>query len=125
MAPPFTVPCEGRETRFYTVPIGNRTPGPCLAVHYTTAAPCQLHSEGICLTTVDKEGLHQIYIKGGISQRNHFFILSFSEFNKIYERLDIQNLVERGESFYQSRMKDVVTLLDGKGGICSYTLFVN
>ena len=29
----FTVPCEGR---------GNQTPGRRVAVHYTTAAPCQL-----------------------------------------------------------------------------------
>ena len=42
-APSFTVPCEGREARFYTVPTGNRTPGRCVAVHYTTAAPRQLH----------------------------------------------------------------------------------
>ena len=27
---------------FYTVPIGNRTPGRRVAVHYTTAAPRQL-----------------------------------------------------------------------------------
>ena len=31
---------------FYTVPTGNRTPGRCVAVHYTTAAPRQLHSRG-------------------------------------------------------------------------------
>ena len=35
--PPFTVPCEGREARFYTVPTGNRTPGRRVTVHYTTA----------------------------------------------------------------------------------------
>ena len=29
---------------FYTVPNGNRTPGRCVTVHYTTAAPRQLHS---------------------------------------------------------------------------------
>ena len=28
----------------YTVPTGNRTPGRCVAVHYTTAAPCQLQN---------------------------------------------------------------------------------
>ena len=27
----------------YTVPTGNRTLGRCMAVHYTTAAPFQLH----------------------------------------------------------------------------------
>ena len=43
-ASPFTVPCEGSEPRFHTVPIVNRTPGRRLAVHYTTAAPHQLHS---------------------------------------------------------------------------------
>ena len=30
-APSFTVPCEGREARFYTVLTGNRTPGRCVA----------------------------------------------------------------------------------------------
>ena len=30
---------------FYTVPTRNRTPGRCVAVHYTTAAPRQLHSK--------------------------------------------------------------------------------
>ena len=39
---PFNVPCEGREGGFYTVTTGNRTPGHCVAVHYTTAAPHQL-----------------------------------------------------------------------------------
>ena len=42
-APPFGVPCEGHEDRFYTVPIGNQTAGRCMAVHKTTAAPRQLH----------------------------------------------------------------------------------
>ena len=28
---------------FYTVPTGNRTPGRRVAVHYTTAVPCDLH----------------------------------------------------------------------------------
>ena len=32
--PPFTVPCEGSEAPFYTVPIGNRTPSRRVAVHY-------------------------------------------------------------------------------------------
>ena len=41
-APPFTVPCEGREARFLTVPTGNRTPGRRVTVHYTTAAPRQV-----------------------------------------------------------------------------------
>ena len=34
--------------------------------------------------------------------------VSRKEFQKVYDRLDI-NLVERGESFYQDRMKDVVS----------------
>ena len=42
-SPPFTVPCKGREARFYTVPTGYRTPGRRVAVHYTTAAPRKLH----------------------------------------------------------------------------------
>ena len=42
-APPFTVPCEGREDWFYTILTGNRTPDGRVVVHYTTAAPRQLH----------------------------------------------------------------------------------
>ena len=37
-APRFTVPCEGNEARFYTVPTGNRPPCCRVVVHYTTAA---------------------------------------------------------------------------------------
>ena len=43
-APTFTLPCEGHEARFFTVPTENRTPGRCVAVHYTSAAPRQLNS---------------------------------------------------------------------------------
>lgn len=39
--------------------------------------------------------------------------VSRKEFNKIYDRLDI-NLIEKGESFYQSRMVDVVKFLESK-----------
>jgi len=39
--------------------------------------------------------------------------VSRKEFQKVYDRLDI-NLVERGESFYQDRMKDVVSDLGKK-----------
>ena len=41
--------------------------------------------------------------------------VSRKEFSKIYERLDIKNLIERGESFYQSRMEAVVKDLEEKG----------
>ncbi|XP_033111883.1 arginine--tRNA ligase, cytoplasmic-like [Anneissia japonica] len=41
--------------------------------------------------------------------------ISRQEFEKIYARLDIKNLIPRGESFYQDRMKDVVTELEEKG----------
>ena len=40
-----------------------------------------------------------------------FFLL---EFQKIYDRLDI-SLVERGESFYQDRMEDVVKDMEKRG----------
>ncbi|KAM5299773.1 arginine--tRNA ligase, cytoplasmic [Ctenodactylus gundi] len=40
--------------------------------------------------------------------------VSRQEFNKIYEALDI-SLIERGESFYQDRMKDVVKELEDRG----------
>lgn len=38
-----------------------------------------------------------------------------TEFNKIYKRLDISNLIPRGESFYQERMEVVVRELEDKG----------
>ena len=40
---PFTLPCKIVKLGFYTIPIGNRTIGHHVAVHYTTAAPRQLH----------------------------------------------------------------------------------
>lgn len=41
--------------------------------------------------------------------------ISEREFEKIYERLDIKNLIPRGESFYHDRMKVVVAELEEKG----------
>ncbi|KAG5449523.1 Arginine--tRNA ligase, cytoplasmic [Clonorchis sinensis] len=38
--------------------------------------------------------------------------ISRREFQKVYDRLDIRDLVERGESFYQSRMHDMVRDLE-------------
>lgn len=38
--------------------------------------------------------------------------VSRNEFQKIYERLDIRNLVDRGESFYQDLMGKAVKILD-------------
>ena len=38
-----------------------------------------------------------------------------SEFMKIYERLDIENLVDRGESFYNDLMPAMVQRLDKMG----------
>lgn len=40
--------------------------------------------------------------------------VSRKDFQKIYDRLDIK-LVERGESYYQSRMVEIVKELEGKG----------
>ena len=37
-----------------------------------------------------------------------------SEFEKVYKRLGVR-IVDRGESFYQEMMKDVVQELDDKG----------
>ena len=56
-APPFTVPCEGHEAHFYTVPIENRTLGCRVAVHYTTAAPSQL-TEGLHLNIGKKSYMY-------------------------------------------------------------------
>ncbi|XP_014675844.1 PREDICTED: LOW QUALITY PROTEIN: arginine--tRNA ligase, cytoplasmic-like [Priapulus caudatus] len=41
--------------------------------------------------------------------------VSRCDFERIYERLGISDLVERGESFYQSRMVDVVRELEERG----------
>ena len=40
--------------------------------------------------------------------------VSRAEFNKVYDRLQIR-LIERGESFYQDRMKDVVKEFEDAG----------
>lgn len=42
------------------------------------------------------------------------FLYSIIFVLQVYERLQIK-IVDRGESFYQSRMEDVVKLLDSKG----------
>ena len=39
----------------------------------------------------------------------------FAEFMKVYERLDIKNLVDRGESFYNDLMPVVVDTLKELG----------
>lgn len=41
--------------------------------------------------------------------------VSRKEMQSVYDRLDIKNLVERGESFYQDLMIDVVKDLDSRG----------
>ena len=41
-APPFTVPCEGHEARFLHRSHWESNPSRRVAVHYTTATPCQL-----------------------------------------------------------------------------------
>ena len=48
--------------------------------------------------------------------------VSVLEFCRIYERLDIEKLVSRGESFYQSRMGGIVKQLDDKGTYALYRL---
>lgn len=41
--------------------------------------------------------------------------VSRKEFSKIYERFDIKNLTEKGESFYQSRMEILVKEFEAQG----------
>jgi len=51
-----------------------------------------------------------------------------SEFSMVYKRLNIDNLVDRGESFYQEMMTDVVQELAQKGPVMcvlSVYLFVS
>ena len=41
--------------------------------------------------------------------------ISLTEFTKVYQRLNIENLEDRGESFYQPYMPKIVEELDKKG----------
>jgi len=47
----------------------------------------------------------------------------FLEFQKIYKRLNV-SIVERGESFYQSRMENVVKELENKGIFKNINVFI-
>lgn len=60
---------------------------------------------------VQLQSLNSDYLKAW----NLICDVSRREFTKIYERLDIKNLIERGESFYQKRMEKIVKELDSKG----------
>ncbi|ODM95171.1 Arginine--tRNA ligase, cytoplasmic [Orchesella cincta] len=60
---------------------------------------------------VQLQSLNPEYIKAW----NLICDVSRKEFSKIYARLDIKNLVERGESFYQKRMESLVKELEAKG----------
>ena len=53
-----------------------------------------------------------------------FIVSFFSEFTKIYERLDITNLVDRGESFYQELMGEVVKNIEKTGEFTSQSTFI-
>jgi len=48
---------------------------------------------------------------------NLICVESYKEFSKLYEALDIKNLINRGESFYQNMMKEVVVELESKGKV--------
>lgn len=50
--------------------------------------------------------------KKAIEAWKHICDISRREFNQIYERLGIENLIERGESFYHDHMKKVVEDLE-------------
>lgn len=53
-----------------------------------------------------------------------YLVTFFSlEFNKIYHALDI-SLIERGESFYQDRMDDVVKEFEDKGRQSTFFFFI-
>jgi arginyl-tRNA synthetase len=57
----------------------------------------------------------QSHDKDHIKAWNLICDVSRIEFEKVYARLNIKGLVERGESFYQDRMNDIVKLLESKG----------
>lgn len=53
--------------------------------------------------------------KQAIEAWEHICEISRREFSTIYQRLGIENLVERGESFYHEYMKEVVKDLESRG----------
>ena len=68
---------------FYTVPSGNQTPGRHVAVHYTTAAPCQPHQLFITAKRVMicSNGLMGMKVLGAI-HKAFLQIFSSSEHNE-------------------------------------------
>ncbi|TRY73938.1 hypothetical protein TCAL_01506 [Tigriopus californicus] len=52
----------------------------------------------------------EVHLKGW----NQICDVSREEFQKVYARLNVKNLQERGESFYQDRMNDIVKFLTDK-----------
>ena len=64
------------------------------------------------ITSISKLVKH-VFAPHASDQRTTFV----TEFTKIYERLDIADLIDRGESFYQNLMGDVVNIMEEKGKI--------
>ena len=60
---------------------------------------------------VQLQSYDPMYIKAW----NLIYDVSRQEFTKIYERLDIADLIDQGESFYQKLMGDVVKIMEEKG----------
>ena len=51
-------------------------------------------------------------------QSYSYSYICFVEFTKIYARLNIENLVDRGESYYQDKMAAIVKIIEEKGDLC-------
>ena len=60
--------------------------------------------------------LCSVYFSHAINVYSSYSVIDaiFTEFQKIYDRLDI-DLIERGESFYQDMMPGVVQELESNG----------
>lgn len=66
--------------------------------------------------------LFLLHVMNNPGQSGLFPALCTSEFQKIYDCLDIK-IIERGESFYQDMMTDVVKELEQKGQRPCETVF--
>ena len=71
-----------------------------------------------------KKRAYQCVVDLQSKQENHILAwklicdISRKEFNEIYRQLDIYNLIERGESFYQDKMKETVADLKDRNLTC-------
>ena len=76
-----------------------------------------------CIILYDAIRVRQCCIRAVFLKTTIIIIVTFfTEFASIYERLGV-TLVERGESFYQGMMGDIVTDLESKSNVGLYLMF--